>query len=138
MAPRQNGKLVANSVEGLKRPRSSMAPMMVFNPDGSLKLVVGSPGGSRIINYVAHTIVAVLDWQLDVQTAINLPKVTNRNKVTTLELGKEIAQLKPALEAKGHSVQVRPLNSGLHAIELTKSGLIGGADPRREGLVLSR
>ncbi|QBG34762.1 gamma-glutamyltransferase [Litorilituus sediminis] len=138
LAPRENGKLVANSVEGLKRPRSSMAPMMVFNPDGSLKLVVGSPGGSRIINYVAHTIVAVLDWQLDVQTAINLPKVTNRNKVTTLELGKEIAQLKPALEAKGHPVQVRPLNSGLHAIELTKSGLIGGADPRREGLVLSR
>ncbi|MCJ8296873.1 MAG: gamma-glutamyltransferase, partial [Colwellia sp.] len=136
LAPKRDGKWVANRVEPLKRPRSSMAPMMVFNEDNSLRLVVGAPGGSRIINYVAQTIVGVLDWQLNVQQAINLPKVTNRNSVTTLELDTDIAKLKPALEAKGHQVNVRALNSGLHAIEVTNSGLVGGADPRREGLAL--
>jgi len=138
LAPKRDGKWVANRVEPLKRPRSSMAPMMVFNQDSSLRLVVGSPGGSRIINYVAQTIIGVLDWQLNVQQAINLPKVTNRNYVTTLEQGTDITKLKSGLEARGHKVMVRPLNSGLHAIEVTKGGLVGGADPRREGLVLGR
>ena len=115
-----------------------MAPTMVFNQDKSLKLVVGSPGGSRIINYVTQTIIAVLDWHLDPQSAINLPKVTNRNHVTTLEKTTAIVQIKPILEAKGHKVSVRNLNSGLHAIEVTKTGLLGGADPRREGQVLAQ
>ncbi|PKI17501.1 gamma-glutamyltransferase [Colwellia sp. 12G3] len=136
LAPKRDGKWVANRVEPLKRPRSSMAPMMVFNEDNSLRLIVGAPGGSRIINYVAQTIIGVLDWQLNVQQAINLPKVTNRNHVTTLELDTDIAKLKPALEARGHQVKVSALNSGLHAIEVTKNGLVGGADPRREGIAL--
>jgi len=137
LAPEVNGKLVANRLEPLKRPRSSMAPMMVFNDDGSLKLVVGSPGGSRIINYVAQTILAMLDWNLNPQQAINLPKVTNRNRVTTLENDTNIVALKSGLEAKGHNVIVRDLNSGLHVIEVKRSGLlIGGADPRREGKVM--
>jgi len=138
LAPKRDGKLVANRVEPNKRPRSSMSPMMVFNADNSLRLIVGSPGGSRIINYVAQTIIGVLDWQLTIQQAINLPNVTNRNYVTTLEQGTEIEGLKAALEKKGHTVKVRPLNSGLHGIEVTKSGLVGGADPRREGLPLGR
>ncbi|MCP4986623.1 MAG: gamma-glutamyltransferase [Colwellia sp.] len=138
LAPKRNGKWVANRVQPGKRPRSSMAPMMVFNQDNSLRLIVGSPGGSRIINYVAQTIIGVLDWQLNVQQAINLPNVTNRNYVTTLEQDTDIAKLKPALEAMGHKVKVRPLNSGLHAIEITQGKLVGGADPRREGLVLGR
>jgi len=136
LAPKVNGKWVANRLEPLKRPRSSMAPTMVFNADNSLKLVVGSPGGSRIINYVAQAIIGVIDWELDPQSAINLPKVTNRNRVTTLEKGTNIALLKTALEAKGHKVIIRDLNSGIHAIEITDEGLIGGADPRREGKVL--
>jgi gamma-glutamyltranspeptidase/glutathione hydrolase len=136
LSPKVNGKLVANRLEPLKRPRSSMAPTMVFNADNSLKLVVGSPGGSRIINYVAQTIIGVIDGKLDPQSAINLPKVTNRNNVTTLEKGTNIALLKPALEAKGHKVIIRDLNSGIHAIKVTDKGLIGGADPRREGKVL--
>jgi len=138
LSPKTHGKLVANRVEAGKRPRSSMAPTMVFNEDNSLKLVVGSPGGSRIINYVAQTIIGVLDWQLNPQQAINLPKVTNRNNYTTLEKGTPAEALKSALETKGHTIQIRPLNSGLHAIEVTKHGLIGGADPRREGLVLTK
>jgi gamma-glutamyltranspeptidase/glutathione hydrolase len=136
--PKKNEQLLANRVQANKRPRSSMAPMMVFNKDKSLKLLVGSPGGSRIINYVSQTIIGVLDWQLNPQEAINLPKVTNRNYVTTLERGTNAQALQPILEAKGHTVHIRDLNSGLHAIELTESGLVGGADPRREGVVLAK
>ena len=138
LAPKRNGQWVANRVEPLKRPRSSMAPIMVFNNDDSLKLVVGSPGGSRIINYVAQTLIGVLDWDLNVQQAINLPKMTNRNYVTTLEVNTEIVKLKPLLEQKRHKVKIQSLNSGLQAIEITKKGIIGGADPRREGLVLAK
>jgi len=135
--PKRHGNWVANRVAANKRPRSSMSPMMVFNKDNSLKLLVGSPGGSRIIDYVAQTIIGVLDWGLDPQAAINLPKITNRNYVTTIEKGTNLEQLKSMFEAKGHRVQVRDLNSGIHAIEVTKQGLVGGADPRREGLVLT-
>ncbi|MEW6984413.1 gamma-glutamyltransferase [Colwelliaceae bacterium 6471] len=138
LQPKVNGVLVANRLQPQKRPRSSMAPMMVFNQDNTLKLVVGSPGGSRIINYVAETILGVLDWQLDVQSAINLPKVTNRNDVTTLEKDTEMVLIKSALEAKGHKVMIRDLNSGIHAIEVTEHGLVGGADSRREGQVLGQ
>ena len=133
LAPKRDGKWVANRLEPGKRPRSSMAPMMVFNQDNSLKLVVGSPGGSRIINYVAQTIIAILDWQLDPQSAISLAHITNRNNVTTLEKDTNLLELKPMLEAKGHKVMVRDLNSGIHIIELTDDSLLGGADPRREG-----
>ncbi|WP_394174660.1 gamma-glutamyltransferase [Thalassotalea litorea] len=134
--PEVNGVKVANRVQALKRPRSSMAPMMVFNGDGSLRLVVGSPGGSRIINYVSQTLIGVLDWQMSIQDAINLPRITHRNDVTTLEKGTDLEDIKPALEAMGHKVSVRDLNSGLHGIEVFQDKLIGGADPRREGIVL--
>jgi len=137
-SPKKNEQWLANRVQANKRPRSSMAPMMIFNKDKSLKLLVGSPGGSRIINYVSQTIIGVLDWKLNPQEAINLPKITNRNNVTTLERGTTAQALQSILEAKGHTVQIRDLNSGLHTIELTKSGLVGGADPRREGIVLAK
>ncbi|WP_440056076.1 gamma-glutamyltransferase [Pseudoalteromonas sp. T1lg65] len=136
LSPKQGDKLVANRVQPNKRPRSSMSPVMVFNEDGSLKLLVGSPGGSRIINYVAQTIIGVLDWQLSPQQAINLPKITNRNRYTTLEKGTPLEQYVPFFEQKGHEVQVRDLNSGLHAILIKDGVLIGGADPRREGVAL--
>nr|WP_232056562.1 gamma-glutamyltransferase [Pseudoalteromonas sp. A25] len=136
LSPKKDGKWMANRVEANKRPRSSMSPVMVFNPDGSLRLVVGSPGGSRIINYVAQTVIGVLDWQLTPQQAIDLPKITNRNKYTTLEKGTELENLVPFFKEKGHNVQVRDLNSGIHAIELKNGRLYGGADPRREGVAL--
>lgn len=131
-----DGVKVANRVQAHKRPRSSMAPMMVFNGDGSLRLVVGSPGGSRIINYVSQTLIGVLDWQMSIQEAINLPRITHRNDVTTLEKGSELESLQPQLEAMGHKVSIRDLNSGLHGIEVYSDKLVGGADPRREGIVL--
>ncbi|MEE8272312.1 MAG: gamma-glutamyltransferase [Alphaproteobacteria bacterium] len=134
--PERDGRPVANRVEPGKRPRSSMAPTIVFDRDGDLYLVVGSPGGSRIIEYVAKTLIAVLDWDLDVQQAIDLPHLTNRNGGTDLEAGTAVVDWQEALEARGHEITVRDLNSGLHGIQVTGTGLIGGVDPRREGVAL--
>ncbi|MEO0388463.1 MAG: gamma-glutamyltransferase, partial [Pseudomonadota bacterium] len=129
-APERNGRKIANRVEGGKRPRSSMAPTIVLE-EGEPKLLIGSPGGSRIIGYVAKSIVGILDWGMDPQTAIDMGHVINRNGATDLEQRTEAAELAPALEALGHEVNVRNLNSGLHAILITPDGLVGAADPRR-------
>lgn len=128
---------VLNRIEPGKRPRSSMAPTMVFNEKDELMLVIGSPGGSRIINYVAQAIIGVLDWNLNIQEAINLPKVTNRNDYTALERGTNIVGLEEQLKALGHSkLRVIDLNSGIHGIQLKDGILLGGADPRREGIAV--
>jgi gamma-glutamyltranspeptidase/glutathione hydrolase len=135
-SPTKEGKTVLNRVEPNKRPRSSMAPVMVFNQDGSLKLVVGSPGGSRIINYVAKTLIAILDFGLTPQQAIELANVTNRNRVTTLEKGQDVTAYEKQLTALGHKVVIRNLNSGVHAVMIDGNTLYGAADPRREGIAL--
>ena len=132
--PDQDGRPRANRVEPGKRPRSSMAPTLVFDADNQLRLVIGSPGGSRIIGYVARAVTGVLDFGLDVQAAIDLPHALNRNGPTELERGTDLVPLKDALEARGHKVVVTDMSSGLHGIELFRHGLIGGADPRREGV----
>lgn len=137
LSPARHGKMMANRVEGKKRPRSSMTPVMVFSPDGSLRLVVGSPGGSRIINYVAHVIVGVLDWDLTAQQAIDLPRITNRNRDTTIEKGTAIVSQSAEFRKMGHKIKVRDLNSGIHAVEIIGGKLYGAADPRREGIALS-
>jgi len=135
IVPEVNGKAVANRVEPGKRPRSSMSPMMVFDEQGELLHVVGSPGGARIINYVAQTLVGLLDWNLDMQAAMDLPHVTNLNGETALERGTTIEALAEGLKARGHQVRVQDLNSGLHGISRLEDGsLYGGADPRREGI----
>ena len=131
----RDGAKIANSVEAGKRPRSSMAPTMVFDKNGQLILLIGSPGGSRIINYVIETLVGLLDWRLSIQDAINLPHFGNRNGATDLEKGTKITAHKGALEAMGHKVNIRDLNSGLQGIKIDRDGkLNGGADPRREGV----
>ena len=132
--PLDNGKPVANRVEGGKRPRSSMSPTLAFGRDGTLAVVVGSPGGSAIINYVAKTLIGVLDWGLDIQAAIELPNFGSRGGATELEKGTPAEALKAPLEAIGHKVSVLPFVSGLHGIVLSPAGLAGGADPRREGV----
>ncbi len=132
----KNGCRIANRVEPGKRPRSSMSPVIVFDELWRPRLIIGSPGGSRIINYVARTIVAVIDWGLDVQTAVSLPNYSNRNGKTELEIGTESENLAPALEKLGHQIKVTELVSGLHGIEFTENGVRGGADPRREGMFL--
>jgi gamma-glutamyltranspeptidase / glutathione hydrolase len=134
--PEKDGKPVANRVDSGKRPRSSMSPTIVLDGDGDLKMVIGSPGGSRIINYVAKTIIAAIDWNLDMQAAIAFPNFINRNGRTELEKATFLEASTATLKALGHEVATRVLTSGLHGIMITKRGLEGGADPRREGVVL--
>ncbi|RUO21588.1 gamma-glutamyltransferase [Aliidiomarina haloalkalitolerans] len=131
--PEIDGEPVANRIEPGKRPRSSMAPAIVFDEQGNVLHVVGSPGGPRIINYVTQTLIGLLDWNLDMQQAIDLPKVTNLNSATALERHTNLEQLVRLFEARGHDVEVRDLNSGLHGISIRDGRLEGGADPRREG-----
>jgi gamma-glutamyltranspeptidase/glutathione hydrolase len=127
---------VANRIEPGKRPRSSMAPTLVFDPTGRLKLVLGSPGGPAIVPFVARVLLSRLDGQHDLQQAINAPNYAVQGSQLLLEQGTPLVHLKPALEALGHPVRVMPLPSGLHAIELTEQGLLGAADPRREGVAI--
>lgn len=137
-AAEENGRPVANRIEPGKRPRSSMAPTVVFNADGSLRLVLGSPGGSRILGYVLQTVIGVLDWNLDVQQAISLPHYLDRNVGLELEKNTEAAELADAMRQRGHRVILGDLTSGLQGIEVRGGGLVGGADPRREGIAVGR
>lgn len=139
MVDKSDGKWVANRIQPGKRPRSSMTPVIALDKQNRLKLLVGSPGGSRIINYVAYTMIGVFDWNMDIQSAIEMPRVTNRNDYTALEKNTEIAALSTALEAMGHKVKVHDLNSGIQGIQILADGtLVGGADPRREGKAMGR
>lgn len=131
--PEIGGVPVANRVEPGKRPRSSMSPTIVYR-NGNPWLVIGSPGGSRIIGYVLKTIIGVIDWEMGIQEAIEFPHRVNRFGTFDLEEGTEAAADAEAMEAIGFKVNIRDLNSGLHGIMVTPEGLIGGADPRREGL----
>ena len=131
--PEVDGRPVANRVEPGKRPRSSMAPTVVYDPAGRLAFVVGSPGGSSIINYVAKAVLATIDWRLDPQAAVALPNFGSRNGPTELERDTWIVGLAPRLAAIGHDVSVTALTSGAGAVLRTNAGWAGGADPRREG-----
>ena len=152
------GQPIANRVEPGKRPRSSMAPHIVFAPDGSLAFTTGSPGGNAILAYTAKSIVGIIDWGLSVQEAIELPNVIARNGSVRLEAKDlpeedtdEVQRAGPAkefgleseiiegLESKGHKVvRSRGEISGLHIIQRQEDGsLVGGADPRREGIAIT-
>lgn len=136
LLPEEDGKPVANRVEPGKRPRSSMAPTLVFDASGRLYAVVGSPGGSQIIGFVAKTLVALLDWKMDPQAAVDLGNFGSRNGPTELEKGTEAEAWRAALEAKGHEVRLLEMTSGIQAIVKTPEGFVGGADGRREGVAI--
>jgi gamma-glutamyltranspeptidase/glutathione hydrolase len=114
--------------------------MIVLGPDGRPVLLVGSPGGSRIIAYVAKTIVAVLDWGMPLQEAIDFGNVVNMNGPTELEEGTDVANFADALRGRGHEVRLVPQPSGVQAILYRERGgvLVGAADPRREGAAAGR
>ncbi len=131
--PVAGGRPVANRVEPGKRPRSAMAPTIVYDRAGGVYMIVGSPGGPAIINYVAKTLLGVLDWRLDPQAAVALPNFGSRNGPTDLEADTAVASLAPRLHAIGDETRVIEQTSGLAAIVRTKDRWIGGADPRREG-----
>ncbi|MEM1236887.1 MAG: gamma-glutamyltransferase [Pseudomonadota bacterium] len=129
-----DGLPIANRIEPGKRPRSSMSPTIVME-NGEPALVIGSPGGSRIIGYVAKSIIAHVDWGLDVQQAVALPHLVNRVGTYDLEDGTSATELEAALSEIGFETNLRGLTSGLHAIDVGDT-LLGGADPRREGIAM--
>lgn len=147
--PEQAGEKVANRPQGGKRPRSSMSPTIVLNGDGSLFAAVGSPGGSRIIGYTVRAILGVTDWGLTMQAAFSLPHVINRNTTATeledtsphsglQQALTQFNQLAAPLSDLGHEVEVKELTSGLQGIRRTPDNrLDGGADPRREGVIIA-
>lgn len=144
----ENGEPVANRVESAKRPRSSMAPTLVFatgdNGDiGELEMVLGSPGGALIIQYVVKTLVNIIDWGMNPQQAVSAPNFGAMNQPATgigIEhplMAEHEAELIDALEDLGHEVNPTEQSSGLSALMRgTGNSIIGGADPRREGVVL--
>jgi gamma-glutamyltranspeptidase/glutathione hydrolase len=134
-APEEDGAAVANRVEPRKRPRSSMSPTIVLK-DGKVVHALGSPGGSNIIPFVATTLIALIDWKMDMQQAVAMPHLANRFGTYDLEAGTKAEDMAKDLEALGYSVKVRELNSGLHGLSFGPGSITGGADPRREGVAL--
>ncbi|RTE64433.1 gamma-glutamyltransferase [Amphritea opalescens] len=133
----QDGKPVANRVQPNKRPRSSMSPMMVFDQNNQLVAALGSPGGSRIISYVAKNLYLKLSSDISLQAAFNSPHVVNRNGVTELEASTTAEQLAEPLRALGHQIKIKDQNSGLHGFFRQSDGRWHSAvDPRREGTAM--
>jgi gamma-glutamyltranspeptidase/glutathione hydrolase len=130
----RNGRTVANRVQPGKRPRSSMSPTFVLNQDGRLLLSVGSAGGARIIGDTLQSLIGMLDWNLNAEAALDLPRVINMNGPTELEDRADLPAQADALRALGHEVQVRRHEGGLTAIRRSGDGWDGGADPRRDGV----
>jgi gamma-glutamyltranspeptidase/glutathione hydrolase len=132
-----DGSRPANAVAPGRRPRSSMSPSMIFDADGELLMITGSPGGNSIPAYVAKTIVGVLDWGMSAQDAVDHPNIVARGESVRVEVSVEPGQsIANDLRDRGYSVQERDgENSGLHVIVVSPNGLDGAADKRREGIV---
>jgi gamma-glutamyltranspeptidase/glutathione hydrolase len=137
--PVRDGQPVANAPAPGKRPLSAMSPTIVFDRAGNFVLGIGSPGGPSIIEYVTQSLVAILDGGLSPQEAISLPRHLNTNSATTLEPSPWAQQMAPQLTAMGHTVRTAGgEGSGLHVIEKVPGGYLGGADPRRDGVVVGQ
>ncbi len=131
-----NGRLIANSIQPGKRPRSSMAPTLIFDENNNVVMVLGSPGGSRIILYVLKTLVGHVDWKLDIQAAINLPNFGSRNGPLEIEEGPDAKKIADLMLEFGQVSKIRPMTSGVQAIVRRDGLLYGAADPRREGVAM--
>ena len=135
------GRAIANRIEPGKRPRSSMAPTIVLDPEGQLHSVLGSPGGGRIIHFVIKTVVGLVDWQLNAQEAADLPNVGSTNGANAeVEPDWKGSWLAFMLRWQGHKVAATAMTSGTHVIRMVHDKgrriMEGGADPRREGIAL--
>lgn len=135
--PEIDGRPVANRVEGGKRPRSSMAPTLVYGPDGRLVLMVGAAGGATIPMQVAKTLIGVIDWKLPVQQAIALPVLFSPGDTVYVEPGGTLEAMAPQLRTLGHKVEVRGFNYKANAIERRGDRWTGAADPRSEGAAVA-
>ena len=134
----EEGKLIANRPQASKRPRSSMAPHIVFDKDGQFSFATGSPGGSSIIAYTAKTMVAMIDWGMSPQEAADLANVISRRGSIRLEEAGLTEEVMIGLENLGHTVKRSKSEiSGIHIIKRNPDGTYtGAADPRREGIAI--
>ena len=123
-----------NRVGSGMRPRSSMAPTLVFAADGKLHAVLGSPGGSQIINYVAATLVGLLDWKMAPDDVLARPHAGSRNGPTEVEQSEAGVALATRLQLFGHRTVLGELTSGIGLVVRSPDGWLGAADPRREGM----
>ena len=131
-----DGRPIANRVQPGKRPRSSMSPTLVFDrASGQLLMSAGSPGGALIIHYTARTLLAALAWDMSPQAAIDLPHFGSTGGPLLLERGRYPRATVDALQARGHRVSETEMTSGLQVLQRGRDGWLGGADPRREGIV---
>ena len=130
--PVVDGKPVANAPAPGKRPRSSMTPVIIFNEDGSVYAAFGSPGGPAIIGYVAKTLIALIDWDMSLQQAIDLPNIVVPRGDVLVETGFAASDI-AALQALGHRAKEYQLTSGVYGFVLREDGIEGGADKRKEG-----
>lgn len=133
--PSRRGRPIANAVAAGKRPRSSMAPVIVFDAAGAPILAIGSPGGGNIIGYVAQALIDIFDGGLSLQDALAAPRYLETGEGLKIEKGTALEAMAPRLERLGHVVEITGLTSGLHAIRIWPDRLEGAADPRREGTV---
>jgi len=138
LSPEVNGMAVANRVEGGKRPRSSMAPTLVFGPEGNLRIAIGAAGGGTIPVQVAKALIGVLDWNLTAQAAIALPGLYAPGDTITVETNSPLLAMQPALAALGHTVTARGLPFKANAVEFRDGHWLGAADPRSEGVALGQ
>jgi gamma-glutamyltranspeptidase/glutathione hydrolase len=136
--PHKQGIKVANSIEPNKRPRSSMAPFFIFNPNGTLKSIIGSPGGARIISYVMPRILSIIHSKQLINKMLEAPNMTAMlsEPIIELEKGIDLKNLPNELKKFGYQVNVTDLTSGIHAIIIENNLIYGSADPRREGTAL--
>lgn len=137
LVPTVDNVRVANRVQAGKRPRSSMAPTIVYGPDGKVRLAVGAAGGPTIIAQVAKAIIGVIDWNMTAQQAIAAPTVYAPGDTVFLERGTALEAMAPALRALGHKVVLRAPSFKANAIERVGGRWVGAADPRSEGAAVS-
>lgn len=134
--PAKDGWFVANRVEGGKRPRSSMAPTIVYGPDGKVRAAIGAAGGATIIAQVAKALVGIIDWHMSAQDAIAMGLIYTPTRGGTIEEGTELAAMLPQLQALGETLRVGPLGLKANAIEFVNGRWVGAADPRSEGVAI--
>jgi gamma-glutamyltranspeptidase/glutathione hydrolase len=134
--PEIDHRSVANRAEPGKRPRSAMSPTMVFDHGGALHILLGAPGGGRIISFVLQALVGMLDWGMSPQEAVSAGHVVTLGRSIELESNTPMAALAPLLRLRGQNMEVKPITSGQQAIMITAAGLLGATDPRGEGVAL--
>jgi gamma-glutamyltranspeptidase/glutathione hydrolase len=137
--PEKDGAIVANRVEGGKRPRSSIAPTLVYGPDGKLLFVVGAAGGATIPVQVIRALIGALDWKLPVDQVLALPVLFAPGDTINVEKGSRLEAMIPALLALGHgSVKATEMPLKTNAVAVVDGRLVGAGDPRSEGVAVSQ